>query len=344
MARPVVRPEDLGARRGRADDVSWLAALVGARPDQAEPIRGGPASTRERTPTERSGSSERAEVWGFGEVVAKIHTAGTDATLLGCRLGVAADPALAGILLAPLAARPEVAPSGRLVSLWPRVEVVDPYDVAAYPWSDLGDLLARLHGTPPAGLPPARPDVRALRALARLPQSAEKALLSAVLDTVLDTGLETAAAGSAIAGRAGSAGGASSGADPSTGAVVHGDVHLGQLGRRAGAWVLLDVDDLATGDPVLDLARPGALWAAGVLPTPDWQALLAGYRARRPTGDPAGIPADPQLWWRLDGPARIALVTVTARALAAPPKEREDEDAIGLLLGACRGIAQPSER
>jgi hypothetical protein len=334
VARPVVRPEDLGARRGRADDVSWLAALVGARPDQAEPIRGGPASTRERTPTERSGSSERAEVWGFGELVAKIHAAGTDATLLTRRLGVAADPALAGILLAPLAARPEVAPSGRLVSLWPRVEVVDPYDVAAYPWSDLGDLLARLHGTPPAGLPPARPDVRALRALARLPQSAEKTLLSAVLDTVLDTGLQTAPAGSGLSGFSGS----------NAGAVVHGDVHLGQLGRRAGAWVLLDVDDLATGDPVLDLARPGALWAAGVLPTPDWQALLAGYRARRPTGDPAGIPADPQLWWRLDGPARIALVTVTARALAAPPKEREDEDAIGLLLGACRGIAQPSER
>ena len=41
--------------------------------------------------------------------------------------------------------------------------------------------------------------------------------------------------------------------------LVHGDWHLGQLGRRSATtpWMLIDVDDLGVGDPAWDLARPG---------------------------------------------------------------------------------------
>jgi predicted trehalose synthase len=43
--------------------------------------------------------------------------------------------------------------------------------------------------------------------------------------------------------------------------LVHGDWHLGQLGRRGEHWVLIDVDDLGVGDPAWDLARPAGFWA-----------------------------------------------------------------------------------
>ena len=40
--------------------------------------------------------------------------------------------------------------------------------------------------------------------------------------------------------------------------LVHGDWHLGQLGRLSATvpWTLIDVDDLGAGDPAWDLARP----------------------------------------------------------------------------------------
>jgi len=224
---------------------------------------------------------DHAEVWAGDQHVAKIHAPGTDPELLARLLAVASDPQLAEILLAPLAPHPHVAPNGRLVTLWPRVEVVEPQDVAGYPWAPLGDLLAGLHDVPiPPGLPRVDPGVRARRVLARLPDSAPTALLTAVLAT--------------------------------TAATDH---------------------DLAVGDPVGDLARLGAFWAAGLLPTTAWQSLLTAYHRRRPGGIPAD---DTELWRRLDRPARIALVTAAARAVISG----QDPEATDLLLGACARIVR----
>jgi len=70
--------------------------------------------------------------------------------------------------------------------------------------------------------------------------------------------------------------------------LVHGDWHLGQLGRLSVTrrWLLIDVDDLGVGDPAWDLARPAGFWAAGLIPDDDWAAFLQSYRAAVPPGDP----------------------------------------------------------
>ena len=103
--------------------------------------------------------------------------------------------------------------------------------------------------------------------------------------------------------------------------LVHGDWHLGQLGR-AGAgvpWVLLDVDDLGVGDPAWDLARPAGFWAAGLIPDDEWARFVDAYRA---AGGPALPEGDP--WPVLDAFARAAVV----QAAAHHPDD-------GLLLAAC---------
>ena len=74
--------------------------------------------------------------------------------------------------------------------------------------------------------------------------------------------------------------------------LVHGDWHLGQLGRWRDGWRLLDIDDLGVGDPAWDLARPAGFWACGLLPDEDWQAFLDGYRT---AGGPA-LEADGDAW------------------------------------------------
>jgi len=101
--------------------------------------------------------------------------------------------------------------------------------------------------------------------------------------------------------------------------LVHGDFHLGQLGRHAGTLVLIDVDDLGVGDPAADLARPGGFWAAGLLPDETWHAFLDGYRSG---GGPGLPPGDP--WPVLEPFARAAVV-------AAAANHPDDE----LLVAAC---------
>jgi hypothetical protein len=96
------------------------------------------------------------------------------------------------------------------------------------------------------------------------------------------------------------------------------------MGRRDGAWLLIDVDDLDTGDPASDLARPAGFWAAGLLPDADWATFLDAYR------DAGGLalrtaPADP--WPVLDPFARAAVIQAAARAV--------DDESGALLLEAC---------
>jgi aminoglycoside phosphotransferase (APT) family kinase protein len=234
-----------------------------------------------------------AEIVVDGDVVYKLHRPGTDPRALATRLGVAAE---LGCFVAPLGTVPERVGT-RWRTSWPRVETVVPQPECV-PWAEAGRLLARLHNEPkPARLPPHGWQRRLRRAVD----------LAREHDIV-----RRAAAGlPAEAWRPGSPD------RPST--LVHGDWHLGQLGRRPGGpWLLIDVDDLGVGDPAWDLARPAGFWAAGLIPDDDWTAFVAAYRG---AGGPA-LTEDP--WSVLEPFARAAVV----QAAATHP---DDE----LLIAAC---------
>ncbi|MET0996063.1 MAG: phosphotransferase [Mycobacterium sp.] len=175
------------------------------------------------------------------------------------------------------------------------------------PWADAARLLARLHAEPvgdrlpPHGWP------------GRLRRTAER-LRGTDTDAV-------ATIGHAAAGLPPEAWRAGSPHRPRT--LVHGDWHLGQLGRRSptAPWTLIDVDDLGLGDPAWDLARPAGFWAAGLIPDADWTTCLVPYRAAGGAALPPA-PADP--WPVLEPFARAAVV----QAAAGNPGDE-------LLLAAC---------
>jgi aminoglycoside phosphotransferase (APT) family kinase protein len=245
-----------------------------------------------------------AEIVVDGDVVYKLHRPGTDPKALAARLNLAAelDP-----LLGPLTTRPELI-GRRWRSRWPRVETVVP-EPDSLPWAEAGRLLARLHEqTATVRLPHGWP-IRLRRALDTLRRN----------DTDAAPIIRRAAAGlPPEAWRAGSS--------DRPGTLVHGDWHLGQLGRRGptSPWLLIDVDDLGVGDPAWDLARPAGFWAAGLMPDDDWTAFIASYRAADGNALP---PADP--WPVLEPFARAAVIQAAAN--------RPDEE---LLVAACARMAQ----
>ncbi len=235
-----------------------------------------------------------AEIVVDGDVVYKLHRPGTDPRALTVRLGIAAR---SDCLLSPLSTVPEPV-AGRWRTRWPRVETLAPQPESV-PWAQAGQLLARLHREP-------LPD--------RVPAHGWPHRLRRAVDTLRggEPTLRRAAAGLPDAvWRAGSA-------DRPT-ALVHGDFHLGQLGRRDSRWILVDVDDLGVGDPAWDLARPAGFWAAGLIPDADWTRFVDAYRA---AGGPA-LP-DEDAWPVLDAFARAAVVQAAAH-------HRDDE----LLMAAC---------
>ncbi|GGN00508.1 aminoglycoside phosphotransferase [Terrabacter tumescens] len=248
-----------------------------------------------------------AELAFVGGVVVKLHHPRTDAAALGRRLRQVTSGAGPSLWVQPLQVLPRRAPDGRCVTVWPRVEVVAPED-AALPWADSGRLLARLHlasgeaGDAPDRRPlprhggPARVS-RALRRAGRLDRPAAPMLtelgrrLLKEIEEIEEIPTSPAPA------------------------VVHGDWHLGQLARTPAGLRLLDVDDLGTGDPAWDLARPAGLWAAGALEDADWRTFLTAYRTE---GGP-GVPAYGDPWPRLDLAARCAVYVAAVRALAVQP-------------------------
>ena len=171
---------------------------------------------------------------------------------------------------------------------------VQPRDL---PWREAGELLAQLHAEPVEDV--------AMRhgALERLRRAVRRLGAGPRADVIRD-------AASRLRLPAPSAG---------RERLVHGDFHLGQLGRHDGRWVLIDVDDLGVGHPAWDLARPAGFWAAGLIPDADWHAFVDGYRA---AGGPALPEGDP--WPMLEPFARAAVIAAAAN--------HPDDD---LLVEAC---------
>ncbi|MGL4745626.1 MAG: phosphotransferase [Dermatophilaceae bacterium] len=242
-----------------------------------------------------------AEIITVADIVVKVHRVSTDVEMLRNRLVAVGSSAGAPVWVSPLATTPRRTPDGRWATIWPRVEVLDPSSVSV-PWADAGALLARWHATRPVTtggpMPAHGGPARLARALtrARMVESPERSMLVALGERLVRDVDGPAHLGAPVI-RPG---------------LVHGDWHLGQLGRADGAWRLIDVDDLGAGDPAWDLGRPAGFWAAGLLDDYSWRSFLDGYRdaagpAVPPTGDP---------WPRLDLPAQCAVFVAAVRELA----------------------------
>ncbi|WP_431956732.1 phosphotransferase family protein [Nocardia lijiangensis] len=273
---------------------------------------------------------ERADVLvvRVGAVVVKAHPAETDAAALLSRLRLASAPRWRDILLPPLPIGDALLTrhAGRTITAWPHGDPVDPDDPGAAPWEAAATLLARLHGMPePArDLPEAGGPARVRRAIRRLRDAgdvADRAAAAIVCRAFAALPESTATART----------------------LVHGDFHLGQLVRvpRGGdSWRLIDIDDLGAGDPAWDLARPAALFAAGILEPVTWLRFLDAYRA----AGGVAVPRDADEWVALDIPARAVAVQTAALAVAAAGREgRELDDLDTALVDACRRIATASD-
>ncbi|WP_308013606.1 aminoglycoside phosphotransferase family protein [Streptomyces beigongshangae] len=259
-----------------------------------------------------------------GATVVKAHAADTARADLAARLAVAAHPGLDGVLLPPLT--PDAAElDGRPVTCWPYGTPVDRDDPDAAPWEAAATLLAGLHRTPdavlPPGLPPMRGPEKAARALARLRAAGPHPAAAPVLRAwaVLPPWARDEAP------------------MPDTGTLCHGDLHLGQLVRAGnGDWLLIDIDDLGRGDPAWDLARPAAWFACGLLPPDEWTRFLAAYRK---AGGPA-VTADGDPWPALDVPARALTAQTAALAIAKSVERGRPLDEVEMsVVDACDRMA-----
>lgn len=231
-----------------------------------------------------------------GDVVVKALPADADVEALRQRLDIAA--AHPELFVPPL--MPLQFVDDRPVTVWPYGTPVSQDDPDAAPWEESAHLLARLHALPAQGPTAGAPEriVRAIKALPpRLPHADVVLAAFEVLPPL----------------------------DMSTKALIHGDWHLGQLVHR-GAWRLIDVDDVGVGDPVWDLARPAALFAAGILPGDLWARFLNAYR------DAGGVALPTSEWDALNIPAQAYVVQMAARALVTGLQ------AVEPLVEACRRI------
>ncbi|MEV4254930.1 phosphotransferase [Spirillospora sp. NPDC049652] len=252
------------------------------------------------------------------DVVAKAHRPGR---ALGPeftrRVEIAAS--LPELFNAPLG--PPLDVEGRTVTLERYGRPVDPHDP---PWEDAARLLAALHAVPvPEDTPPFGRPTRVARAVSRL-----------------GDGEAADAVRRAFAGLPAWVRGDAPVPDVRNERLLHGDFHLGQLVRagEGDAWRFIDVEDIGRGDPVWDLARLAALFAAGVLAPDAWGRFLRAYRE---AGGVAVPPGEGSEWTVLDVPSRALVVQIAATSLRMAAEEERDlhPEETGL-VGACVRIAE----
>ncbi|MDR1853049.1 MAG: aminoglycoside phosphotransferase family protein [Propionibacteriaceae bacterium] len=226
---------------------------------------------------------ESSQVFVCGSTVVKIHEKGTRRAELAARLSAIESVELERVWLLPLEPRLLLAPGERLGTMWPRATLVS--TVENPPWADAGALLAKLHSADPKRLP--KLPVHGGMARFERAVKAAKAVSSEPWLAKLGKELYSALR------------------KPRANRPVHGSFHLGQLGHPLlnRAWRLLDPDDLGTGDPVWDFARPSALHKVGRLDDAHWESFVGAYRQARGPAIPS------------EGNVDAALETVTRASI-----------------------------
>ena len=260
-----------------------------------------------------------------GGTVLKLHHERTQAGVLAARVAAVCDSSLGTVFVPPLASDVATAPNGSLVTAWPAARVLGVDD--EIPWSDVGELLARLHRLPvPDSLPAHAATDRLERAVERARTLADEA----ARDLLVGLGKRLLREVRKVTGKAEPAQRHTAELTaPQASSVVHGDFHLGQVGSWAGGWRLLDLDDVGVGDPAWDLARPAGFWAAGLLGDREWADFLDGYRR---AGGPA-VPSSGDPWPPLDLAARCAVHVAAVRVLS---RAVHSDLTASALLTACR--------
>jgi hypothetical protein len=251
-----------------------------------------------------------------GDVVVKAHQADReygDPFLARLRLA----GALPDLLIGPLG--PPLTVDGRMVTLSTFGDPVDP--VQTLPWEEGARLLASLHATPvPADAPSWGRPTRVARLVSRLadgsPEDEVRRAFATLPNWIRGDEREPLA---------------------TTQCLIHGDWHLGQMVRApSGQWRLIDVEDLGRGDPAWDLARPAALYSAGVLPPEDWDRFLGAYREAH--GAAFSAQGDP--WTVLDVPARSLAIQIAATCvISARREDRPLDGAEQAMVDACTRIS-----
>jgi len=282
---------------------------AGDEPSQLPPIPSPP--TEPETLYDRHG----VLVVRVGDVVVKAHQPDREygvpfleRTRLAARLQ--------HIVVGPLALPIDVA--GRTVTVSRYGEPVNPQE--QLPWEEGARLLAALHLIPvPPDAPPWGRPTRVGRLVARLGNGSAEDVVRRAFATLPAW----------VRGEGG---------QPSTQAecLIHGDWHLGQMVRdQDHRWRLIDIEDLGIGVPAWDLARPAALYSAGVLPPDEWGRFLDAYRE---AGGPA-VPADGDPWAALDLPARSLAIQIAATCvISAGRQERSLDGSEQAMVDACARI------
>ncbi|MFA1545625.1 phosphotransferase family protein [Actinomadura chokoriensis] len=251
-----------------------------------------------------------------GDVVVKAHQADREhgpPFLERIRLA----STLPELLIGPQS--PPLTVDGRTVTIAPFGEPVDPGQ--ELPWEEGARLLAALHSeSVPARAPSWGRPTRVARLVSRLgegPAEDEVRRAFATLPAWI-RGEEDEPAGRAEH-------------------LIHGDWHLGQMVRaQDGRWRLIDIEDMGRGDPAWDLARPAALYSAGVLPPDDWGRFLGAYTA---AGGPA-VPTRDDPWTRLDIPARSLAIQIAATCvISAERDDRTLDEPEQAMIDACARIS-----
>ena len=289
-----------------------LARLVEIGRDSARLAPSSPASAEPETLYDRHG----VLVVRVGDVVVKAHQADRDhgpRFLERIRLAGALPDVVLGPLGGPLTV------DGRTVTVSMFGEPVDPQ--RDLPWEEGARLLAELHSTTvPADAPPWGRPARVARLVSQLADgSAENEVRRAF------TTLPSWIRGEAEEPHATAA------------HLVHGDWHLGQMVRsQDGHWRLIDIEDLGRGDPAWDLARPAAIYSAGVLHPDEWGRFLGAYQA---AGGPA-VSAGGDPWTTLDIPARSLAIQIAATCvISARREDRPLDEPEQAMVDACARIS-----